>query len=202
MQPNNKKSYIMYHPETSITTTAKNYNIQEREVIFAHLVAAGITRGDAYYYLFARNTKSKTTTSSQADTEAAELVKDKPGIKILIQKLKNRSTVNTPYTQDEVRNTIREIENEEDEENDEGRGSKELATRQGLTKRLRTEISGIHGKDSVQGLIQLAKLEGYDKEEREEEEKRRYFLPWRSKCRACALMKAYQAAQEPVDTGI
>lgn len=177
----------MYNPEQTITTTAKNYNIQERDVIFCYLVAAGITRADAFYYLYDRNTRSKATTS-EADTNAAELLKNKPGLKILIHKLKTSATINTPRTQDEVRR-----ETQKDEEDNESKKAAELKTREGLTKKLREEISITHGKDSVQGIIQLAKLEGYDKEDnRTEEEKRKYFLPWRTKCRGCKLMQVYR----------
>lgn len=183
----------MYIPAQQIVTTAKNYNIQERDVIFCYLVAAGITRGDAFYYLYDRNNRAKQT-PGQADTEAAELMKNKPGTKILIHKLKTQQAINTARTQDETRKAIKEDHGEEEDKRDRG---DELKTRAGLTKKLREEIIDIHGKDSVQGLIQLAKLEGYDKEDtRGEEEKRRYFLPWRSRCRACKLMQLWRDLEE------
>ena len=178
----------MYNPDSTITTTAKNYNIQERDVIFCHLVANGITRADAFYFLYDRNSRGNIATPSEADTNAAELLKNKPGLKILIHKLKTSAAINTPRTQDEVRR-----ETQKDGEDNESRKAAELKTRSGLTKRLREEIAEIHGKDSVQGIIQLAKLEGYDKEDtRTEEEKRKYFLPWRTKCRGCKLMQLYR----------
>lgn len=181
----------MYEYERKIITTAKNYNVQERDVIFSYLVAAGITRADAFHAIY--NTSNPHQTHAEADTNAAELLKNRPGLKILISKIKTRQQVNHPTTQNEVRQTIkREEEGEEESER-----AKKLTTRAGLTARLRSEIMDIHGKDSVQGLIQLAKLEGFDKEDtREEEEKRRYFLPYWAQCRNCALLRAYQAAQE------
>lgn len=180
----------MYEYDRKIITTAKNYNIQERDVIFSYLVAAGITRADAYHVIFERNTKGtrNTNTPAGSDTQAAELLKNKPGMKILIAKIKNRQQINHPTTQDRIR------EETEEEENKKG---DELATRAGLVKKLRSEIIGVHGKDSVQGLISLAKLEGFDKEDtRKEDERRCYFVPFWSLCRFCALFKAYRETSD------
>ena len=88
-------------------------------------------------------------------------------------------------------------ETQKEEEENESKKAAELRTREGLTKKLREEIAGIHGKDSVQGIIQLAKLEGYDKEDtRTDEEKRKYFLPWRTKCRGCKLALLFRDLEE------
>ena len=181
----------MFEYSQTITRTAKNYNIQERDVILAQLIAAGITRADAYHTIYQRNNKQDRTTT---DTAAAQHVADHPGIRLLIQKIKNRQPINTTGTQEEVRQQIRE---EERRERGETEREAELSTRAGLTKKMRQELSVIHGKEAVNGLMTLAKLEGFDKEDnREEEEKRRYFLPWRTKCRACILMKVLKEEQE------
>lgn len=179
----------MFEYDTQIMRTAKNYNIQERDVIFAHLIAAGIQRADAYYTLYNRGKNNGKADRKKEDTNAAELISNNPGLKVLIHKIKMQAPINTNNTQKEVK-TLAAMEEESEE-------AKELQTRQGLTKKLRQEIAEIHGKDSVQGLIQLAKLEGYDKEDnRQEEEKRRYFLPYRTKCRACNLLKLFKTIQD------
>lgn len=69
----------------------------------------------------------------------------------------------------------------------------ELRTRDGLINALTKEIQLVHGKDSVQGLVSLAKLQGFDKEDTRQEDERRYFvLPSVGKCRSCQLMKILQ----------
>ena len=109
-------------------------------------------------------------------------------MKLLIQKIKAQKPLNNVGTQNEVKAaTAADTEREETPQ------EAELKTRSGLIKRFSRELSQVHGKDSVQGLIQLAKLEGYDKEDtRTEEEKRKYFLPWRTKCRGCKIMQLFR----------
>lgn len=183
----------MFEYDTQIARTARNYNINERDVALCYLLAAGITRADAYYLLYARGNVGNKATHATMDTQAAEHLQNLPGTKVLIHKLKTQKPANTNNAQELARQAAKDQE----EEKEESKEAKELQTRQGLTKKLRKEIAEIHGKDSVQGLIQLAKLEGYDKEDtREEEEKRKFFLPWRAKCRACRLMRAYREIEE------
>lgn len=69
----------------------------------------------------------------------------------------------------------------------------DLRSRDGIVSELITAVKQSRGKDAVSGLQSLAKLQGLDKpdEGREEEEKRRYFLPYRSRCRGCRLMQIY-----------
>ena len=78
-----------------------------------------------------------------------------------------------------------------------GRPKKEipndLTTREGIVKQLIDATSYTEGKDSVSALQTLAKLQGYDKPaEKEDEERRKYFLPWVSHCRSCRLMQSYK----------
>lgn len=74
----------------------------------------------------------------------------------------------------------------------------DLTTRQGIIGELITATKQTKGKDAVSGLQTLAKLQGFDKpdEQSEQEERRRYFLPYVSNCRNCELMKLYQEIQE------
>ena len=178
----------MFEYSRTITTTAKNYNLQERDVIFCHLVAAGVDRADAFYTIYNRGKNLSQCTTASEDSTAADYINNRPGMKLLIQKIKMQKQVNTVGTQNEVKQaTAGDTEREETPQ------EAELKTRSGLIKRFSRELSQVHGKDSVQGLIQLAKLEGYDKEDtRTEEEKRKYFLPWRTKCRGCKIMQLFR----------
>lgn len=179
----------MYQYTPSIITTAKNYNLQERDVLLAHLIASGIQRADAFHALYQRGNQRRQT-GSTTDSDAAQHIQDNPGIKVLISKLKNRAKINTPGTLQEVREAASQEKEETEEERKKG---EELKTRDGLINALTKEIQLVHGKDSVQGLVSLAKLQGFDKEDTRQEDERRYFvLPSVGKCRSCQLMKILQ----------
>ena len=188
-----QKSTSYQYTDTT-RTTARNYNIDERTVIFAHMLAAGIDRADAYHVIFSRGKNNTNDTRAASDTAAAEHLNNNPGAKILIAKIKQRATINAQNTLEEVRRAAREEEGETEQEK---RERAELQTPLGIVRRLAKEVARTSGKDSVQGLISLAKLQGFDKEDtKKEEERRRFFLPWRSKCRACALMRLYREISE------
>lgn len=183
----------MYEFSKQLTITAKNYNLQERDIAFCYLIAAGMDRADAFYLLYNKGKNINSGTYTTIDSEAAKYYNSSPAFKLLVSKIKNRQQINNVGTQQEVKaeviNTIMEEE--------ETPRQAELKTRDGLIRRFSRELANIHGKDSVQGLIQLAKLEGYDKEDnRTEEEKRRYFLPYRSRCRGCKLMHFYRDLED------
>ena len=74
----------------------------------------------------------------------------------------------------------------------------DLTTRRGVINELITATKQAKGKDAVGGLQTLAKLQGFDKpdERNDQEERRRYFLPYVSNCRNCELMKLYNDIQE------
>ena len=71
----------------------------------------------------------------------------------------------------------------------------DLTTRNGIISELVAAVkSSSSPKDSISGLQTLAKLQGLDKPtEGEQSEVRTFFLPYRSKCRTCGLMKTYRA---------
>ena len=73
----------------------------------------------------------------------------------------------------------------------------DLRTREGLVDAMVASVASTQGKDAVQGLTTLAKLQGFDKptEETPDVEKRVYFLPWVSNCRACKLMEIFRQVQ-------
>lgn len=73
----------------------------------------------------------------------------------------------------------------------------DLRTREGIVQRLISATASSQGKDELNGLVTLAKLQGYDRpqEDNREGEKRRYYLPWVSACKSCALIKLYKEVQ-------
>ncbi len=73
----------------------------------------------------------------------------------------------------------------------------DLRTREGIVQRLISATASSQGKDELNGLVTLAKLQGYDRPQEEsiESEKRTFFLPWVSRCKNCALMKLYKEVQ-------
>lgn len=168
----------------TVTTerTARAYNLEPNNVIFCYAAAAGAPIADAYR---ATHTTKTHTTAEQCEQMAADLLSNNPGAKILISRLKqakNRQQHNPePLTDNQT--TDKEKERKRDE----------LRTRGGIIDNLINEVSIVHGKDAIGGLQTLAKLQGYDKpDEAEQDERRRYFLPWVSRCRNCALMKLYR----------
>ena len=116
-----------------------------------------------------------------------------------LERIKSESIIKK--SKEQRRKIYRDLKRAEAEarrrEEEESTKAKELRTKSGVTKRIRQELDRVSGKEAVAGLMTLAKLEGFDKEDtRTEEERRKYFLPWRSKCRACAFMRVFRALQE------
>lgn len=97
----------LYQYTDTTRTTARNYNIDERTVIFAHMIAAGIDRADAYHVLFSRGKNNTHDTRAASDTAAAEHLNNNPYAKILIAKIKQRATINAQNTLEEVRRAAR-----------------------------------------------------------------------------------------------
>lgn len=68
----------------------------------------------------------------------------------------------------------------------------DLTTRAGIVSELISATKQTQGKDSVNALQTLAKIQGLDRpEERPDDERRRFVLTWPSHCRTCALMRLY-----------
>lgn len=167
--------------------TARAYNITPHAVIFCYAVAAGAPAADAYR---ATHTTKARTSAEQCEQLAADLLDNYPGAKVLIQRLKqNRAKQRRSAQPEEQLPQCKESKESKEEKKD------ELRTRVGIIDNLINEVSSVHGKDAISGLQTLAKLQGYDKpEEEDEDERRRYFLPWVSRCRNCALMEVYISA--------
>ena len=175
------------------------YNLQPQEVILSFALASGAPSPDAYRLIY--HVSSKTTNNELLGTVNA-LLTNKPSIKILIQRIKNHQNPVTlkKEQQQAIIQASTTLYNDNgqqltEEEKEEIRN--ELQTREGIIKNLINSVSVISGKDKVSGLQTLAKLQGFDKpDENNEEEKRTYFLPWVSHCRTCQLMKLYKQVTE------
>lgn len=162
---------------------AEKYNLSPRDVLFAQLIAAGADRGDAYTAIYHR-TNDKLT-PEQSTTRAADAIKGSPAISLLIRDAKNKKQRKQTQTTLTTLTTIDETEQRQTIEAYKNRDS--------VLEKIILSTDGMSGKDELQGLLAIAKLQGFDKtKEEDEEEKRTFFLPWVSNCRACALMKAYQ----------
>lgn len=163
------------------------YNITPRDVLFLRLVASGADRAEAYATIYDHG---KPTTYERSRTNANELLKNNPGAALCIQALKREIYRKTPTA---ANNTTSSTQTEDENAKKERERKREkFATRSGILDRLSDITEDLTGKDELQALQLLAKMQGLDKpDERTEDERRRFFLPWRSKCRACALMRAY-----------
>ncbi|MBR0212258.1 MAG: hypothetical protein IJQ55_01505 [Alphaproteobacteria bacterium] len=171
---------MIYSKET--TQTARNYNIDERTVIFCRLVAAGADLRDAYYITHGK----KETTNESTTSKGRDLIKATPGAKILIQRYKNRKPINNTEGQ-------RAAEEAREEDNNIINGV-ELDTRADVVAFLKKNLRRISGKDAISGAQTLARLEGYDRmEEKPEEEKRHFYLPFVSTCRSCPLARVFDS---------
>lgn len=161
-----------------VERVAQAYNIPEKDVIFCYAVAAGAPAPDAYNAIFKPRAN---TPSDTVERLAADYLRQNPGAKILINRIKSGKK----RGKDE---TVRKVEEGEKDE---------LRTREGVINKLIDNVSACQGKDAVSGLQTLAKLQGFDKpEEVEEEDKRVFVLTYLSRCRSCKLMGAYMEVQK------
>lgn len=169
-----------YSTETKILCA--KYNLSASEIIFCYAVAAGADHADTYGAIY------KTKLNRDQCRDAARLLfREKPGLKVLV----NAIQAKRPGHQAEIKDGFI-IEDERNKE--EGNGD-ELKTRAGLLQRLLNVTQNLKGKEELQGLVTLAKIQGFDRpDEEDDEEKRVYFLPWVSNCRACELLRVFMEA--------
>ena len=160
------------------------YNLSFPDLIFCTLLAAGMDPGDAHYYVY--NAKDKKRYSHDQQTaNAREILKLNPGFSLLINEIKRnqyKQTGTTTTTQDQ------DITEEE---------KTRFQTRSGLIEEMIKSLRTIGGKDSVQVIQSLAKIQGLDKPDGDEgQERRRYVLRWLSHCRSCKLMKLFLEVEQ------
>ena len=164
----------------------KAYNIEPNQVIFAFAVAAGAPTADAY---MVTHRMKATTTIEEAETLANALLTARPGLKIIINRIKNKQ--NPATFKKQQADELKKIEEIKEEEKD------ELKTREGLIEKIIDNVLLSSGKDAISGLQTLAKLQGLDRPDDEpEEERRKYVLRWLSSCRSCKLMQLFMEVQE------
>ena len=72
----------------------------------------------------------------------------------------------------------------------------DLTSREGIIEQLITATKQTTGRDAINGLTTLAKIQGLDKpDERTNDTHRTYVLRWLSHCRSCELMKLFLEVQ-------
>lgn len=179
----------MYSEPTK--AVAQSYNIQERDVIFARCIAAGIDRGDAYQAIYNHSANLHKKSHDALMTMAAEHIQNNPAIKLLIARYKRQKPNTTTAAPEQDQETTNEAPNQAAQERT-NKALQEVSTREGILKKLVNIQEGLQGKDELQALQFIAKLQGLDKEMAPTfKEMRTFFLPYRAKCRTCELMRAY-----------
>lgn len=175
----------------------KAYNLEPNQIILAFALAAGAPPSDAY--IITHKMKANTTTA-EAETLCNALLTARPGMKIIINRIKNKQNPAT-FQKQQQQNLTARAQAKEIEEQMTSEERDEFKTREGLIEKIITQSSLVNGKDAISALQTLAKLQGFDKPEgADQDEKRTYFLPWVSHCRSCQLMKAYIKAQQDAKT--
>ncbi len=174
---------ITYSPETE--ATARNYNLEPKDVIFLYAIAGGAPLADAARAVY--NIK-EIYDAKQCETKAKKLLKDQPGATVLLHRLKNNKSIKpTKEERDKIK------EGKETEEKKDNIKMDEFTTRAGLVRKIITEVSTVSGKEAISGLQTLAKMQGLDKPDEESiNDARTFFLPWVSSCRVCALMRLFR----------
>lgn len=176
---------MTFTPET--TKTAKDFNINERDVIFCQLVAAGADRGEAYFCIYEHgNLKGCIRTMEQARTTANELLKDHPGMNVLIQRMKKKQPTAGVIARMEAQGAQddREVEEMGEEER------KKFTDKSYILAALSKVAKSLGGKERADVLMKIADLQRMKNDEnKEKEEQRRYYLPWLSVCRSCKVLQ-------------
>ena len=162
--------------KNDIRDTCDAYHLSAAEVVYCYALAAGAPPTAAYRAIFHPHT---TISEEQLEQRARTMAASTPAVRLLTNRIKNGRTKGGHVAQ--VSNTGETGDEEE-----------QLRTRSGIVSKIITHISGVTGKDAISGLQTLAKLQGFDKpDERPEEERRTYFLPFVSRCRSCQLWRIF-----------
>lgn len=177
---------------------ARLYNIDPREVIFCQAIAGGADRGDAYFSIFVRGNNKGLTTHVQLTTAADDLLRTKPGLRVLINRLK----VNKPLKADkeqrlqELTQVESNDENEGENERQQDEVMKKISDKSFILAELYKSLGGLRGRERAAVLVQIADLQRMKQDDlKEDEEKRTFYLPFISSCRSCKLMKLYKEVE-------
>jgi len=183
---------------SSTEQAARLYNLEPREVIFCQAVAGGADRGDAYFAIFVRGNNKGLTTHVQLTTAADDLLRTKPGLRVLINRLK----VNKPLKADKTERLqeLTQVEsndnNEEENERQQDEVIKKISDKSFILAELYKSLGSLRGKERAAVLMQIADLQRMKQDDlKEDEEKRTFYLPFVSSCRSCKLMKLYKEVE-------
>lgn len=184
----------MFSPQTKATATA--YRIDPRDVIFCHLIASGCDRGDAYTAIYYRSQGK--ISHEMACTRAADTLKNNPAFTVLIRKLKQEgkrtgtTTNRAPkYSKDDAADLLTDEERTQQEQQT-AATVQEYKDRDKVLQKIILSTDKLSGKDELNGLLSIAKFQGFDREKIEVDDKRFYYLPWVSNCKGCKLMQIYR----------
>ena len=179
--------------ESKLTRLAGAYYMDEKTVIFAYLVAGGITPATAYYFAFHQNG----IITREENNQKAQKVLSLPYVQELINTLKEAKKIPLIVSdgngkQNDKRNGA--INGDNNNDNEDNERAKVLQSVDDVREALASIAQDITGKDKAAVLVQLAKM--LPEEEKPEEERVKMYLPFNSDCRACLL---WQKAREKGD---
>ena len=182
----NIKSKLMKYTEDT-TRTAAAYNLDPRDVLFCTLVAAGADRAESYYAIYDHGTNKTCKTLEQARTKANEFFSLNPGAAVLVQRIKTKKPLNTTEAKNQADAARKEKESDEIINNED---LKKFTDKSYIIAQLAQEAKNQSGKERANILMQIADLQRMKQEEtRQEEEQRRFYLPFVSVCRSCKLVQ-------------
>lgn len=171
------------------TRTAAAYNLDPRDVLFCTLVAAGADRAESYYTIYDHGTNKTCKTLEQARTKANEFFSLNPGAAVLVQRIKTRKPLNTSDAKKQAQ-TAEEEQRQEQENEKEKEDLKKFSDKSYIIAQLAKEAKNQTGKERANILMQIADLQRMKQEEtKQEEEQRRFYLPFVSVCRSCKLVQ-------------
>ena len=168
------------------TRTAAAYNIEPRDVVFCQLIAAGADRGEAYFCIYDHGGKAGGRTLEQARTKANEFFSLNPGAAVLVQRIKTKKPINTTEAKNQTDAARKDRESDFFNNED----LKKFTDKSYIIAQLAQEAKNQSGKERANILMQIADLQRMKQEEtKQEEEQRRFYLPFVSACRSCKLVK-------------
>ena len=184
----NIKSKLMKYTEDT-TRIAATYNLDPRDVLFCTLVAAGADRAESYYTIYDHGTNKTCKTLEQARTKANEFFSLNPGAAVLVQRIKTRKPINTSDAKKQAQTAEEENQTKEKQEQ-ENEELKKFTDKSYIIAQLAKEAKNQTGKERANILMQIADLQRMKQEEtKQEEEQRRFYLPFVSVCRSCKLVQ-------------
>ncbi len=167
--------------------TAAAYNLDPRDVLFCTLVAAGADRAESYFCIYDHGTNKTCKTLEQARTKANEFFNLNPGAAVLVQRIKTRKPLNTTEAKNQADAARKDKETSDFFNNED---LKKFTDKSYIIAQLAQEAKNQTGKERANILMQIADLQRMKQEEtKQEEDQRRFYLPFVSVCRSCKLVQ-------------